>query len=436
MNTFFCRHFHSQTTCIAAVSLIILAWSIPAFCGEIHDAAKAGDLEKVKALLNKDRNLVLSEDSGGFTSLHWAAYKGHKKVAELLLAHKADVNVKDNNGNTPLHEAAHYGHKDVAELLLSHNADVNARNSDGDVPLLIACRWGYNDVVEFLLASKAEVNAKNINGQTPLYVAAQFGRKEMMELLLARGAEVNDKENGGSTPLEVVLAGRYDDRKEMKALLLAHGAEINAKTYCPAGDPNVRVSVEIGNVELIKRDLGSIKFRLRAHVRITNVSSDPVFMLGGSKYPYPIIRYCGIRIARTEVQASSCRYIYIRETLTSSPMSPEVQELRKALDRETPPEDIIRRIEPRGYWEIDDDNELSIPKSSFLLEGENQNSMDEILSDPHVWLQLNVRMWLPGFEYNPNLSLLLSLQERWKRYGHLIIENQKTEPVELTLPLK
>jgi hypothetical protein len=36
---------------LAAASHIMLAWSIPAFCGEIHSAARKGDLEKVKTLL-------------------------------------------------------------------------------------------------------------------------------------------------------------------------------------------------------------------------------------------------------------------------------------------------------------------------------------------------------------------------------------------------
>jgi hypothetical protein len=35
----------------APVTLVTLAWSSLAFCGEIHDAAQNGDLEKVKVLV-------------------------------------------------------------------------------------------------------------------------------------------------------------------------------------------------------------------------------------------------------------------------------------------------------------------------------------------------------------------------------------------------
>ena len=136
------------------------------------------------------------------TPLHCAAAEGHKDVAELLLANKAEVNAKDNNGGTPLHDAAVKGHKDVAELLLANKAEVNAkRQQRADAFALRGGLWpqgrggvaagqqgrgqcqeqqrrnafarcgaeGHKDVAELLLANKAEVNAKNNNGLTPLH---------------------------------------------------------------------------------------------------------------------------------------------------------------------------------------------------------------------------------------------------------------------------
>jgi ankyrin repeat protein len=91
---------------------------------EIHDAACEGDLEKVKALLKYKPDLVFSKDRSGSTPLHWAAFRGRKDVAELLLANKADVNAKNSTRATPLNWASsgHKGavHKDVVELLRQH----------------------------------------------------------------------------------------------------------------------------------------------------------------------------------------------------------------------------------------------------------------------------------------------------------------------------
>ncbi len=84
---------------------------------EIHDAARDGDLAKVKALLQGNPDLVYSKDSNGRTPLHCAALAGQKDIAELLLVNKADVVVTDSNGWTPLALAVNGGNNDVLKLL-------------------------------------------------------------------------------------------------------------------------------------------------------------------------------------------------------------------------------------------------------------------------------------------------------------------------------
>jgi len=75
------------------------------------------------------------KDESGRTPLHYAALRGHKEIAELLIAKGADVNAKDDNGRTPLYEAAFNGGKEIAELLIGKGADVNAMDDDGRTPL-------------------------------------------------------------------------------------------------------------------------------------------------------------------------------------------------------------------------------------------------------------------------------------------------------------
>ena len=76
-----------------------------------------------------------AKQDGGGTPLHYAAWEGHKEVAELLLANGADVNAKTVGGWTPLHQAAWVdvigrgGHKEIVELLIAKGADLNAKDN-------------------------------------------------------------------------------------------------------------------------------------------------------------------------------------------------------------------------------------------------------------------------------------------------------------------
>src|SRR5207247_6422498 len=108
----------------------------------IHDAARKGDLEKVRALLEVNPELLRAQDKDGFSPLHLAAWKGHKEVVELLLGRKAEVNLKSKDGGAPLHWAAEGGSAEVVKMLLAHKAEINAKDDDGDTPLHVAVKWG------------------------------------------------------------------------------------------------------------------------------------------------------------------------------------------------------------------------------------------------------------------------------------------------------
>jgi hypothetical protein len=133
--------------------LAALAASLPGLCAPIHDAARAGDLAKVQALVKADPGVVASPDEQfGQTPLHVAAFNDRKDVAEFLLANKADVNAKAKNGSTPLHLAAAKGNKEIVELLLDNKAEINAVDNEGWSPLHSAIIWERKDVQDLLTA--------------------------------------------------------------------------------------------------------------------------------------------------------------------------------------------------------------------------------------------------------------------------------------------
>jgi ankyrin repeat protein len=172
-------------SCRADVNVQDLNYQSPFF-----DAVN-GDREEIVKLMFACKPAVNSRHcTPAYTPLHCAK---SKSVAELLIAHGADVHArtdKNAGGKTPLHEAAQNGQRDVAETLISHGAEVNARSERGMTPLAYAVNWGKKSVAELLIAKNADVNAEDKEGETILEFAN--GKKEkdtdLIGLLRRHGA--------------------------------------------------------------------------------------------------------------------------------------------------------------------------------------------------------------------------------------------------------
>ncbi len=169
---------------------VIFSLSGFAVAEPVHEAAKEGDLAKVKSLIAEGSDVNV-RDENGLTPLHLAAYRGHKDVAELLILKGANVNAVNNVKVTPLHWAAYRGHKDVAELLILKGANVNAVTMEKGwtgrkwTPLNYAIYRSHKDVAELLILKGANVNAADGTDTTPLHWAA--GHEEVVELLIKHG---------------------------------------------------------------------------------------------------------------------------------------------------------------------------------------------------------------------------------------------------------
>jgi ankyrin repeat protein len=113
----------------------------------------------------------------GDTALHMAAAAYQRAVAELLIAHGADVHAKNRLGATPLHYAADTNHWDphaqaeTIAFLISLGADPDATNRLDVTPLHRAVRTRSAPAVKALLEGGADPRKKNGSGSTPLRLA-------------------------------------------------------------------------------------------------------------------------------------------------------------------------------------------------------------------------------------------------------------------------
>ena len=178
------------------------------FVGNAH-----GNFARVKELLEQYPALVNAKAAWGETAIEAAAQTGSRPIMELLLAAGAPMDIctaavmglKDEvaemltadpaqaqatgaHGIPVLHFPCIGGHRDIAELLLAHGAEVNA-GEGSNTPLHGTAMFGQLEMTRWLLDHGANVNAPDYEGKTPLFRAQQNGHMAVADLLRERGGE-------------------------------------------------------------------------------------------------------------------------------------------------------------------------------------------------------------------------------------------------------
>src|SRR5262249_46985771 len=211
----------------------------------LSDAAKNGDKEVLRSLLQKGSN-VNTTDGDGTTALHWASYRDDLEAVDLLIRAGAKVNAANDLGATPLWTACQNGSEAMVRRLLAAGANPNAKLLLGETLLMVVSRVGNPAVAEQLLAKGADPNVRAARGQTALMWAVAQKHPEVVKVLLAHGADLHARSDawsdvmavsphgdlgynraipyGNDTPL--LFAARVGDLDSAK-LLIAAGANVN-----------------------------------------------------------------------------------------------------------------------------------------------------------------------------------------------------------------
>jgi len=141
-----------------------------------------GDPNEIKDLLDAGAD-IKATDVLGRTSLHIAAFYGHLKVTEVLIASGADVNAKDHVGMTALHAAVLSGGRQEVELLLEKKADINAKSESGQTALHLSAATGQPRLSKYLIEQGADPQSQDADGKTPLFYASRNQHPQTTALL-------------------------------------------------------------------------------------------------------------------------------------------------------------------------------------------------------------------------------------------------------------
>jgi uncharacterized protein len=156
---------------------------------EPHEAVAAGNLNRVKQLVEADPGLATSYSPDGFPLLALAAAFGHEEVALYLHGKGADLNAIATNGTgySALTGAVASGHASIALWLAENGADVNYRYAKGYSPLLTAAANGHLEIVKMLLAHRADLHTRTDDGKNALTFAQERGHNEVAKYLRELG---------------------------------------------------------------------------------------------------------------------------------------------------------------------------------------------------------------------------------------------------------
>ncbi|KAF3007124.1 hypothetical protein E8E14_009391 [Neopestalotiopsis sp. 37M] len=230
----------------------------------IHCAAKNGNLQAMRFLVESGANIDIQDASGktpllwsviskdqdtvkylwensntklrdgeGRTALHLAVVFADDETVAWLLENGADARAVDRSTRTPLHQIGQSGRVglEVMSLLCQkYDADVDAKDGFHQTALHLAALRGHKAVVEWLVQEAgADMNAKDRFDRTALHLAALKGHKAVVEWLVQEaGADVNAKDRFDRTALHV--AALKGNKAVVEWLVQEAGADITAKT--------------------------------------------------------------------------------------------------------------------------------------------------------------------------------------------------------------
>ncbi|CAF0704904.1 unnamed protein product [Brachionus calyciflorus] len=176
----------------------------------ILTAIKAGNIDKVKSLLEKEPASVNSMDLFNRDCLAYAIQYDQIEILKLLLKNGANTNNIASDSSTSLHRAVYKSNAIMVELLLEHKANINAQDCFYRAPLHWSVVNKEIDCLKILLKYKPNIHIKDKDSMSPSMWACHLDHLEHLKLInsLSDDSFKNNSNNIDLDKLEVDNDGR------------------------------------------------------------------------------------------------------------------------------------------------------------------------------------------------------------------------------------
>lgn len=239
---------------IIAAGALILASAASA--GEIHEAAKNGQVEEVRTLVASDTALINAADDAGNTPLHLACTGGQLEAARVLIDAGAELDAINKQAMTPLRLAIQSVQVETVRLLLDRGSATEDNHpmfgSVMNQAFVITCqRGGDPALVDLLIERGLELDAGKIDalGMAPLDWAVHFSNLPLAQRAVEHGADVNLVcQRLGRPPL---VSAVTNGSEGIVSLLLEHDADVSVTD--DNGNPPIFYAVDQGRTAILAK---------------------------------------------------------------------------------------------------------------------------------------------------------------------------------------
>jgi len=202
---------------------------------EVFKYARNGELVYLKKECASLLPLINSQDSKGYSPLHYACFSGSVETAEYLITSGSQVNVANTLGDafyderrriwknrilTPLHAAVFVKNIDIVKLLIDNQANINSTFDENEnTPLHIAAWFNFKKGAQCLLENGAKMDVRNNCGSTPVHSAAWRDSVDALKVLLKHNASIIDANATGKGNTPLYLASKAGSLQCLRLLL-------------------------------------------------------------------------------------------------------------------------------------------------------------------------------------------------------------------------